>query len=1134
MIAGHLAGHVADRPVSGQPTGPAGRPGGCCARCRPTRTLGADAVGGRLGPAAGGDLAGPARRRRVRRPARAAGTGLLGKFRAARDRSGLAGAARAAGRVRPRPQPMERAGADRPPVDWPDPDRRPAAAGRRAQRLRPAGRDGEPLFGAQPFGVTWPGVLLVEQPGRVPVRRRRAHPGRHEPEFEQLPAAPAVAGDAAPRARRSWVCSTTDWPGEDGPTPGPAPISLRRGAYGITVEFEQREPDFDRAEDICPRHTGFQLKYAGPDTGGDRSAIPHRPAVPRHRRRPGSATGLRRRRRRRPPTCARATPSSLRDIRRTYQRAFKALLFAAPASGCPPSRCPATASPSSATCSTTRRPSLAAPTTAPAPARSPPTRPGSISTCCRSATPTSRRSRPRGPAGDPSARQAGRAVRLVGAALRLRPAARRRPVPPANGPPGGCSTRPPSTSPTTRPSCCATSASTSATRRWYSRYFALPRRLPDRRRPTWNPKRGRSAPGAAEPWLDRRERCFRPASGSATPRPHRWAADDPGQAPDAGNENLTGFVRDGCLENGEPRRYEDVAGCSNDGLRRRGPRRAAGVPVRHEPGAAALRARRVRHPRRRPERPAAAGRRGGAVRAGQPVRGRDQLGAGLRAARPARPRTRLRRHAGVRRAVGPPVRHLPRLAVLRERELYRENWIEWDELRRARRVEAFRLPRGSSCATRPTGGRCPAGWSGGPAAGRRPTRADRAAGRAAVRAGDAAPGPLPEGLDLLGTPERDARPSWLAPVSRRPDCSGDPGGAGRPPADGVAERRPRRGSATAARSRPAPRAAAAVDTRPRSGWARVPPGRRGWVAARVRAGSCPVRPGRDNCCTTCGGRHEALVDEYYFWLRTGASSTHVSQDADAGKSPASDETSDWHRPDKLPGLLRLGPGPGRHLYWSRVHHGEFEPPRRSADPVAVDPTRCCPAGGQPQLDFTGRPATRCASRSPAAPRRSGTPTRRRPASGTTWPPTPPSRCRWWCPGLRRAGQLPGRPGAYPFFAYVCPGAPVEPLSLFSVALTVAGTLRAHCHFEAALKWYELHVAHRWQPDNAWTQCDRLPPAPQDPADGPAAVRGAGSGERHRRGADVPCCPTIAPDDVRRGNGPSCCTTSKRCWTGPTH
>ncbi|WP_341534756.1 neuraminidase-like domain-containing protein [Candidatus Thiosymbion oneisti] len=55
-------------------------------------------------------------------------------------------------------------------------------------------------------------------------------------------------------------------------------------------------------------------------------------------------------------------------------------------------------------------------------------------------------------------------------------------------------------------------------------------------------------------------------------RPDLWASDDPNVvetgATGSGNEGLTRFVRDGCFEHGEPRRYEDLKRL-NDGLRER-------------------------------------------------------------------------------------------------------------------------------------------------------------------------------------------------------------------------------------------------------------------------------------------------------------------------------------------------------------------------------------------------------------------------------------------------------------------------------------------------------------------------------------------------------------------------------------
>jgi hypothetical protein len=46
-----------------------------------------------------------------------------------------------------------------------------------------------------------------------------------------------------------------------------------------------------------------------------------------------------------------------------------------------------------------------------------------------------------------------------------------------------------------------------------------------------------------------------------------WAADELGE--NEGNTNLTQFYRDGCIENGKPRRYEEIK-LLNDGLRQRG------------------------------------------------------------------------------------------------------------------------------------------------------------------------------------------------------------------------------------------------------------------------------------------------------------------------------------------------------------------------------------------------------------------------------------------------------------------------------------------------------------------------------------------------------------------------------------
>ena len=66
----------------------------------------------------------------------------------------------------------------------------------------------------------------------------------------------------------------------------------------------------------------------------------------------------------------------------------------------------------------------------------------------------------------------------------------------------------------------------------------------------------------ADRWLRALQCCFA-ARDIAKARPDLWAADDPSAGPlpgetETGNANLSRFVCDGCLENGEPRRYEDA------------------------------------------------------------------------------------------------------------------------------------------------------------------------------------------------------------------------------------------------------------------------------------------------------------------------------------------------------------------------------------------------------------------------------------------------------------------------------------------------------------------------------------------------------------------------------------------------
>ena len=81
----------------------------------------------------------------------------------------------------------------------------------------------------------------------------------------------------------------------------------------------------------------------------------------------------------------------------------------------------------------------------------------------------------------------------------------------------------------------------------------------------------------AEVWLDRLDAASSPPKA---PR-HAPTGGPPttrAAVPDAGNENLTRFVRIGCFENGPPRRYDDVAAAQRRAARPR-PGRPRGLAV---------------------------------------------------------------------------------------------------------------------------------------------------------------------------------------------------------------------------------------------------------------------------------------------------------------------------------------------------------------------------------------------------------------------------------------------------------------------------------------------------------------------------------------------------------------------------
>src|SRR5262249_37186431 len=175
------------------------------------------------------------------------------------------------------------------------------------------------------------------------------------------------------------------------------------------------------------------------------------------------------------------------------------------------------------------------------------------------------------------------------------------------------------------------------------------------------------------------------------------------------------------------------------------------------------------------------------------------------------------------------------------------------------------------------------------------------------------------------------------------------------------------------------------------------------------------------------------------------------------------------------GLLEWRSSPIVRLAWCRVHNGEFKQPRRSHEGVQVTP-----GGATPDLTFLGRVADSLMFQVLNGVVPTGY------EHGTDAPgfrydlaadtavvlpfledPTP------------AASTFPGGLPAYPYFAYVDPGASPFPKTLYSPALAIACALRTRCRFETALKWYAL-AFNPLERDDAWIHC---PPRTQNPEGG---------------------------------------------------
>jgi hypothetical protein len=936
---------------------------------------------------------------------------------------------------------------------------------------------GRELNGAESFAVHWSGVLIVEEAGSYAFAAGAPTPQGEAPDCGCAPAARwrVTLG----RGQKTWIMLSHGWPGEHAHPE--SRTQLKRGAYRITVEFVQPPPDFRGVDDLHPQRTGFEVKYAGPDTGGRHETLPLRRLFRDWKDdtlragvalAEGSAAGL---------VLELLYTSTLRDIRRTYQRAFKALLFA----------------------------------------------------------------QRFGLSGHPDAtfRQSELGYMLAHGALFAGAAYYRDPGFTRhdaqfdfNFLPLLDVYHPPSPAQDSR-------AQPSARREqalfdWWERMFDYVRMRDDRQRalerPVWlvfqealeqqpddpahllrhldidlrhaqlalhyvvdmatpvfvagyadlEDERWTVRAWHADRWARGLDRHFT-ARDERAARPDLWASDDPGALvageTQSGNANLSAFLLAGCLDNGEPRRYLDVK-CVNDGLRQRA--RAALLAYLCGMSRVAL-----------PW--------GGSARSPKdlsalllldveagPCEHASRIEDAVAAVHNFVQRARLGLEPGwhVSAAfVRLWTRQFERFEVWEQcrcRTLYKENWIEWDELRAARRIEAFRfleseLRRSTLTIAVPGGLEY---WPESlppvhPAVKLLQHRDASALRRLA---------PAREGLGILGTPERDGRPSWLAP-----------GGAMRvdppPPPDGGNDptRPPRDVPGTvphiAARALAPVRGNGDGNDDGAGDYGKLP----FWIQAAIRVGTRFIRVAagavppaatafatsdfheEPGCCSECGCVHPPLVDEYYFWLVPAG--VHEAPPQDAYYDTGTQQSARWHENDDLPTLLDWRTVPAARLAWCRMHNGQFGQPRRSVAAVRVT--------APPDLLFAGRRADSLTFSLPTGEVPAG-------YHGTDQPGFRYDMAADTCVALplvedpvAAASPYPAGLPAYPYFALVEPGDRLFPRTPFSAAVAVAGVLRCHCRFEPALKWYQL-VADPLAADNAWVHCDGNTTPRPEPGDGP--------------------------------------------------
>jgi hypothetical protein len=421
----------------------------------------------------------------------------------------------------------------------------------------------------------------------------------------------------------------------------------------------------------------------------------------------------------------------------------------------------------------------------------------------------------------------------------------------------------------------------------------------------------------------------------------------------------------------------------------------------------------------------------------------------------------------------------------KKQQLYPENWIQWKDLSRAKKSEGIRflnqeLARTAHNLVLPAESTYFQGLPDEYAQNSSLT-AIQSRERFAMQPVRTLPD---EGLRLMGTPGFAGRPSWVAPIRQveyaRASTTGGDGlpltaesGISTVEAGSLASELPLDANSDATGLAPSGeiplwlRAAIRMGTQ----FIRVP-------AAGFPSGlpiSAPWSKNAETSCCCIQQDDYPLIDEYWFWVADGHHFKDIRerQSADIGSSGPLDTQSDWDKPTELPKLLQWPDHPTVYLYWTRFRAEQYEPPRCSQEGVEVSVQSSTITG----LRFSKRSDDSLFFEINGAVSRPGYPDGQEgyhvgfrydivPDQAIVIPELQPESNDG---DTEDSGSLsyPAPLTAFPFFIYFSPGAPSIPTYEDATVLFIAETLRTRCSFEEALKWCErlhnpLNGMNKWE------------------------------------------------------------------------